>query len=372
MEAVLEGMAEYYSADLAEKVVRGHTENIINGKFNGGTLTVGYKINSERRYEKDELKAPYVLEVFKRYDAGQTKQEIRDWLNENHFTNTLGKPMTYHSVGTMLKNRKYIGEYKFRDQVNYNAIPAIVPKDLFERVQMRLEKNKKAPAHFKAEQEYILSSKLFCGHCQGYMCGESGTSHTKNTYHYYKCVTVKKRRGTCHKKSVRKELIEDIVINELTKIIFDDDTIESIVSMAMKIQSEEKSDIPMLEKELGKIQISIDNILNAIQQGIFTESTKTRLDELEDKKRALSAGIAAEKLRKPRLKPENIRNWLYKLRTLDIQKTEYRRVLVDTFVNKIFLYDDKIIITFNYKSDTKEVTFKNLDSSDLKNSTAPY
>ncbi len=371
MEAVLEGMAEYYSADLAEKVVRGHTENLIKGKYNGGVLTLGYKINSEHRYEKDEFRAPYILETFKRYDVGYTKKEIRDWLNENNFTNTKGAPMTYHSVGTMLKNRKYIGEYKFRDHINYDAVPAIVPKDLFERVQIRLKKNRAAPAHFKANEEYILSSKLFCGHCKSSMCGESGTSCNKNTYYYYKCTSVKGRKNNCKKKSIRKEWIEDIVINEITKVIFDDDTVESIVSMAMKLQSEEKSKIPMWEKEFDKTQVSIDNILNAIQQGIFTESTKTRLDELEERKRILSADIAAEKLRKPRLQPEKVRNWLYKLRTLDIKKIEYRRVLINTFVNKIFLYDDKIIITFNYKSDTKEVTFKNLDCSGLKNESSP-
>lgn len=171
---------------------------------------------------------------------------------------------------------------------------------------------------------------------------------------------------------MRKNWIEDIVIKEITKIIFDNDTIESIISMVLKIQSEDNKVIPLYESQIMSIQKSIDNMLNAIQAGVFTESTKERLEELENSKKTLEAQIAAEKLRKPILKPENLRNWFYKLRALNTDKIEHRRVLVDTFVNKIFLYDDKIIITFNYKSDTKEVTFKNLESSEIKKSISPH
>ena len=371
MESLLEGWAEYYSRDLSVKVSRGLTENIIKGKFNGGIIPPGYMVDENQHIQIDPIKAPFVREAFKRYARGDTKSDIVNWLNENGFTNSKGTPMSYNTIGIMLKNRRYIGEYKFRDHINYDAIPPIVTKDLFERVQMRLEKNKKAPAHFKAEEEYILSSKLVCGHCETYMCGESGTSHTGATYHYYKCMAVKKKKKNCRKKTVRKDWIENIVINEITKIIFDDDTIEAIVNMVMKIQSEDNKEIPLYEKQLSTVQKSIDNTLNAIKMGIFTESTKQMLEELEQQKKYISEQIAVEKLRKPIMKPEKVRNWLYKLRTLNPELIEHRRVLVDTFVNKIFLYDDKIIFTFNYKSDTKEVTFKELNGSDLKSPTAP-
>ena len=139
----------------------------------------------------------------------------------------------------------------------------------------------------------------------------------------------------------------------------------------MKIQSEDNKEIPLYEKQLTAVQKSIDNVLNAIQQGVFTESTKQRLEQLEDEKKTLETLIATEKLRKKILEPDKIRNWFYKLRALHMDKIEHRRILVDTFVNKIFLYDDKIVFTFNYKSDTREVTFKELNSSDLKTSTAP-
>lgn len=76
-----------------------------------------------------------------------------------------------------------------------DGIPAIVPKDLFDRVQAKMEKNKKAPARHKAEDDYLLTTKLFCGYCGAYLCGESGTSRTGVVHHYYKCVSVKKAQG---------------------------------------------------------------------------------------------------------------------------------------------------------------------------------
>lgn len=79
----------------------------------------------------------------------------------------------------MLHNRKYIGEYKYRDIVQPNGIPAIVPEELFERVQERMAQNKKAPAKHKAEDEYLLTTKLYCGKCGCFMVGESGTSQQR-------------------------------------------------------------------------------------------------------------------------------------------------------------------------------------------------
>ena len=161
LESVLEGYAEYYSADLAEKVVRGQTENILKGRCNGGRGTFGYTLDSERKFHIDPLTSPFVLESFKKYNEGSTMKEIRDWLNENGIKNPVGGAFTYNSVEHMLKNRRYIGELKFRDVVVPDAIPPIIPLELFEDVQEKIAKNKKAPARRKAEDDYLLTTKLF-------------------------------------------------------------------------------------------------------------------------------------------------------------------------------------------------------------------
>ena len=132
LESVLEGYAEYYSADLSEKVIRGMTENALKGKFTGGAIPFGYIINADHRFEIDPLTAPFVAETFQRYNDGQTMREIRDWLNEKGIKNPVGGAFTYNSVEHMLKNRRYIGELKFRDVVVPDAIPPIISLELFE------------------------------------------------------------------------------------------------------------------------------------------------------------------------------------------------------------------------------------------------
>ena len=192
LESVLEGYAEYYSADLAEKVGRGLTENALKCKFNGGTKPIGYVIDSEQHFQIDPFTAPFVREAFQRYAEGATMKELVVWLNDRGIRNSRGLPLNFNSIQRMLNNRRYIGEYSFRDIVIPDGIPAIVPKELFDRVQEKLEKNKKAPARHKAEDDYLLTTKLFCGYCGAYLCGERGTSRTGDVHHYYKCVSVKK------------------------------------------------------------------------------------------------------------------------------------------------------------------------------------
>ena len=294
LESVLEGYAEYYSADLAEKVVRGQTENILKGRCNGGRGTFGYTLDSERKFHIDPLASPFVLESFTKYRDGLTMKEIRDWLNENGIKNPVGGEFTYNSVEHMLKNRRYIGELKFRDVVVPDAIPPIVPLELFDDVQEKIAKNKKAPARRKAEDDYLLTTKLHCGCCGALMFGESGTSRTGEVHRYYKCATAKKKKG-CKKKTVRKQWLEDLVVNQTMQLVRDDAAMESIIAKVMELQDRENTNLPLYEKQLRDAESGIQNMLNAIQAGILTSSTKERLEQLEETKRELEAPPVSKK-----------------------------------------------------------------------------
>ena len=221
---------------------------------------------------------------------------------------------------------------------------------------------------------------MFCGYCGAYLCGESGTSHTGNVHHYYKCVSVKKKRIECHKKPVKKEWIEDLVVTETMKMLNEDAVIEAIVSMLMDLQDRENVNLPLYEQQLRETETAIQNMLNAIQQGILTKSTKGRLEELEKTKEELETRIACEKLAKPKVSAEFMTFWLHRFRKLDVRQKSHRKMLIDTFINAIFLYGDKMVITFNYKEGTTTITFADLNAalatqktgSDLDCLTAPY
>ena len=374
LESVLEGYAEYYSADLSEKVVRGMTENALKGIYNGGTIPFGYMIDETRHYQPDPLLAPYVEQTFQKYADGATMTDLRDWLKAHNIKNSMGGEMSYNTIQRMLSNRRYIGELRLRDVVQPNAIPALVSEDLFNKVQEKLAKNKKAPARHKAEESYLLTTKLYCGKCGALMFGESGVSHTGKMYTYYKCAAAKKKK-TCDKKAVRKQWLEDLVVNETMKLVEDDASMNAIIAKVMELQNQESTDLPIYEKQLKETEVGITNMLNAIQMGILTSSTKGRLEALEEQRKELQARIAEERLAKPKMKEEFVRFWLLRFRKLDMTQPEQRQALVDTFINAIYLYDDKVLITFNYKEGTETVAFgeavKAEKSSDMSARGAP-
>ena len=240
VKSMLTGMAEYYSAELSEKVVRGMTENVLKGKYNGGTIPIGFKVDEEKFFQIDPLKAPFVVEAFQRYNDGATMKELMNWLNDSGVTTNRNQKFTYNSVQKLLTNKRYIGENHFKDIVMPDSIPAIVDKDLFEEVQLKIKKNSRAPARHKAEDDYLLTTKLFCGMCGAMMFGECGTGRNKVVHHYYKCATAK-RFKTCKKKTVRKEWLEDLVIAETMKLIQDDAVIDAIVAEVMELQDQENT-----------------------------------------------------------------------------------------------------------------------------------
>lgn len=165
LESMLEGMAEYYSAELSEKVIRGMTENALKCKHNGGSLPIGYTVDADRRFQIEPLGAGLVKEMFTKYADGSTIQEIVIIMNDRNVKSGRGGKISINIVNDMLRNRRYIGEFKYRNVVMPDGIPAIVSEELFNRVQERLAKNKKAPARYKAEDRYLLTTKLFCGKC---------------------------------------------------------------------------------------------------------------------------------------------------------------------------------------------------------------
>ena len=196
---------------------------------------MGYYIDEQQYYQIDPKTAPVVLEMFTRYSEGATMQVLVNLLNSRGMRSIHGGKITLNIMNHLLKNRRYMGEYSYRDVVKEDGIPAIVPKDLFERVQERLAKNKKAPARHKAEDDYLLTTKLYCGKCGSFMVGESGTSHTMKVHRYYRCVNTKKKK-LCDKKAVKKDWIEDLVVSYTMKAIMNDEVMERLIDTLMELQ----------------------------------------------------------------------------------------------------------------------------------------
>lgn len=355
LESMLEGMAEYYSAELAQKVNRGMRENALKARSNGGTIPLGYRLDEEHRLKIDPLTAPVVREVFQRYADGENLRTIIRSLNERGIRTSRNYPFRHSSFNTMLKNRKYIGEYHYKDVIIPDAVPPIISKELFERVQERMKKNQHAPARAKAEEEYLLTTKLFCGHCGRLMIGESGKGRNGTIHRYYKCAGAKRRLG-CHKKAVKKDWIERVAVQYTIQRVFQDDLIAQIADELVALQGAEDSALPLLRRQLTDTERGIENMLNAIQQGIFTSSTRQRLEELENLRAELKSSILQAELERPQYSREDIIQWISRFKGGDPNDKAYQRQIIDIFLNSIYVFDDKLVFTYNYKNGSQTVS----------------
>lgn len=363
LESMLEGYAEYYSAELSEKIQRGQKENALKCKNNGGNTPLGYVVGADGVLAVDPLTAPLVTEIFTLYDSGESISEITASLNGRGLKTKKGKAFKIGGVSLILKNRKYIGEYQYGSVIIPKGIPAIIDDDLFDRVQRRMAFNKKAPAKAKATEEYLLTTKLFCGTCERLMAGESGTSSTKGVKHYYyKCGGAKRKLG-CKRKAVRKHWIERAAVLVTVQRVLRDDEISRIAEAIVALQEKEDTLLPAMQSQLAGCEKAIDNMLNAIQMGVLTASTKERLEKLEMQREELKLSILQAQMARPRYTKEQVVSWISRFKYGNVDDPQYQKQIIDTFINSIYVFDDKLVFTYNFKDGTETITLAEIQAA---------
>ncbi|MBQ9945331.1 MAG: hypothetical protein IJO68_02265, partial [Clostridia bacterium] len=168
---------------------------------------------------------------------------------------------------------------------------------------------------------------------------------------------------------------EDIVVDSIRRLIMNDETIEFLTDQALETFNKESTVLPILQKQYAQTLTAINNLITAMEKGIITPTTKERMEELEAEKSELSIRIMKEEMSRPKLTREEILYWFYKFRKLNPKKLDHRRTLINNFVNSVFLFEDRMVITFNFKDGTETITFADLEKSalgsDFKVSGAP-
>ena len=362
LESVLEGMAEFYSAELSQKITRGLRESALKCRSIGGHVPLGYKIENHKLVI-EPVGAAIVQKAFELYSQGWTVADICREFNIRGYRTAKNAEFNRNSFKSMFKNKRYIGIYTYKDVQIEGGVPAIIDKDLFEEVGRRLKKNEEAPARGKAKVDYLLSGKLFCGHCGAPMNGESGTSKTGEVHHYYACYT-RKRRGNCCKKSMRKSLVEEWVAEDAYALLTQE-VIEEIADIAVS-QTEadiaQHTKLPELTAKRAELEQGIDNIATAIEKGVASERLMSRLTELEKEKKILDRQIADEEKDIFRLDRDQVIFWLSQFSEGDINDEKFRRQLIDLMVNSVTVWDlpdgDFEITTAYNLTSCKSSTFK--------------
>lgn len=391
MESVLEGMAEYYSAELGQKVKRGMKINADNHYYNGGTVPLGYtlkEVESDirdalgRKIKKkifviDEEKARIIKKIFEMYLEGSTMAEIIRYLNKLNFKTAFDNEFGKNSIRSILTNKRYNGIYTYNGKETKGGIPQIIDDLTFEMVQEKMKTNKKAPARARAKTDYLLTTKLFCGHCKEMMTGTSGTSKSGKLHTYYGCVGARKK--VCDKKNVQKDFIEDLVIAKARELLTSE-RIDKIAQGVVELVKKERdnSTIRKLNRQIKELEKEKDNLfsslkvchIDSVKKSIFEEMAK-----MENEINQLKNDLLIEESQCVNVNKTQIKFFLNHIKNGNVDDIRYKKAIINTLVNKVFLYDDSLTIIFNTQDKQYEGKMPNineLECSFLGNTALPF
>ena len=364
-------LPEYVPKNLSDReTLWNEVEKIEKGKKAQLAYSFDFALQNEFTMEENiSLAKKFIREQF------VERGTIADFAIHSPETNGIANPHVHVlcPIRPIDKNGEWGNKQKRVYELDRNGNR--ITDHMFERVQERMAKNKRAPARKKAEDEYLLTTKLFCGTCGRIMAGESGTSGTgKVKHYYYKCGGAKRHLG-CKRKAIKKDWIERVVVLQTVTRVLKDEEIERIANALLKMQEQEDTTIPAMQAQLKECEKAIENMLNAIQSGILTESTKGRLEQLEEQQRNLKTAILRAEIRRPKYSKERIVNWISRFKGGNPNNRNYQRQIIDTFVNSVYVYDDKLVFTYNFKDGTETITLKEIEAafgSDLNQSAPPF
>ena len=349
LESVLEGMAEFYSAELSQKINRGLRESAYKHNSIGGHVPLGYKL-IDKKLVIDPATAPIVKEAYQLYAEGKTVADICRIFNDKGYRTSRNSKFGRSSFSKMFRNETYIGVYQYHDYRAENAVPAIIDKPLWDLVQGRLS-DQKMPGTYKAKRVYLLSGKLFCGHCGCHMNGDSGGNAKTG---YYQCYGRKNAAHKCTKRAIQKDYIETVVAQDAMSLLTDEN-IEMIADVAVRANEKElaaSTNIPSLRAKIKENQTILDNLMHAIETGQAPDMLVKRMLEIEKEQKYLEYQLKEEEKQVIDLDKPKIIYWLEQFRNGDIEDESFRKQLIDLFVNSVTIWDEdddisKITIVYN-------------------------
>ena len=339
LESLLEGMNQYFSAELSQKVKRGMRETRLKGFYQGGGLPYGYKV-VERKVVIDDEKAEIVRFMYDSYSKGVTvKAMIAELTAKGVYYK--GKPFAPNTVYGILANEKYSGKYMKGDEVVDNIYPQLISDDTYKSVRTKVEKNKFGKRSVKTV--YLLRHKVKCGYCGRPISAETGTARNGEIKRYYKCIGRKKDNNGCMKTQIPKDFLEEFVSNAVVQSIMSRQNLDKIVAEIMRRQSQnDNGNLKMLTAEKSRIDRALENLVTAIENGITSNTTNKRLHELEKQQEQLECQILIERSKTAvKLSETDIRQYYEQALRLEMP------MLINFLVKEIILYNDKIEIYFN-------------------------
>lgn len=368
MESLLEGLSEYYSKNLSREVRKGLFENALQGKATGGCAPIGFDFDENNHLVINEHEAEAVRAIFEMYADGQGYTAILNYLHEHGYKTKRGTPFLKSSLVTILTNEKYAGVYVYNQAVPKKlknpaytgkrkpeeeiirvpgACPAIVSRELFDRVQERRKNNRKHQGGSRSKELYLVSGKVICGICGRIYQGNlrySGQSHTR--YAAYRCETHKVQ---CGNKEMNKDYLDAYIIELLGQRVFNKRSLKKHIAALnryiLQYNDEYGESHKALKDALDEVTESLSNLTAAIEKGIITDSMIDRADELESRRSELAAQLS-NLHQYHEIDYEDCAYLIGEFRTLPHNSEKYR-ALIQQFILRINVYPYRMETVLN-------------------------
>lgn len=377
MESVLEGMAEYYSKNLAREVQKGLKENAYSGKHTGGTPPLGYNINHQTKLlEINEFEADAVKLIYQRTLECYGYSEIIDELNSKGYKTKNGGTFTKNSLNSILQNEKYTGVYVYNKSASKDlygkrnghklkndddiirvegAVPVIISVEDFQKVQLKLSKRKQNQKSSRAIETYLLRGKMFCGVCGGAYIGSRRIRGDKSVFIAYGCnKRYRNHSVNCKNKEISKPFIEGSVLEKLSEYVFSDKYIPMVTKEYNKFIQSKSNEYSMklrtFQTLLKKLNNDIESLINLLIQ-TQSQALMDKLNLLEKEKILLESKI--EKLvfenKQTELTENDISIVFAKIREMLMSGDLHNiKRVIDTYISKIVVYPTEVIVQFNF------------------------
>lgn len=359
MESILEGFAEYYSNNLSAETKKGLYTNARKAKFNGGTIPFGFDVDEEKNYILNDYEAVAVKLIFELYLQGFSQQKIADEINKRGYKTRHNKDFTDYSVKNIITNPKYAGIYRYgKTEYSYStsgkrtikikrdpekiitledAIPKIVSKETFERVQ-KMIKNRANLRRPGQKVTYALKGKIICSCCGTPMTGSTNGKNIR--YSYYRC----KKCGN----RIKRDPLENYILKVAKAYMIknSDKLIELIEKEVKKLIDTKDTDKTALKKRYDQIEREENNCVEYIMQMGANEKIKEKLEELSKEKQEIEKSLTVE------LDPINlskeIRIWLNKIKHEEADTVVSKKELIQLMVNRVEVGEDEVKIFFKF------------------------
>ena len=375
LESVLEGMAEYYSANLAREVQKGLKENALECKHTGGKPPFGYEIDIDKKYKVNESEAKAVKHIFKSIINGETVKSISAWLKDNGYKSKYGTIICPSAINDMIRNEKYKGVYVYgkekriiSDGVKKNVngtnviripdgVPRIIDDEMWDTANRIFDARKHVyGGKATAKEIYLLSGKIKCS-CGRSMCGAREYSgRNKSLRVIYKC-TGRKNGSECKTKAIRRDFVEGFVLDQLNTVL-SEINLDNIVDEFCKNAESECNEIPKeikrLKGELSQIDKQLNNAMDFVLSGVKSQTIMDKIDELEQNKKSINDKLhyIEKRMESMKIDRQAVYDYLLKFTNIKDKSDELKKKAINTFVHEVIVSDGNIQLTLDITSDS--------------------